>query len=125
LNAMIDLKDYTFKTTAVIGKNNQEEYFTKFGIIPQLKNIYGVKKETPIYELEMKISSDQSEPNWDVQEYWGYYRYEDEKFTIIMPSMVMFNVCFPYGYKYEEEVGHGKAYRMEIIKTELLDGEKS
>lgn len=121
---MTDLKDYTFKTTAVVGRNNQVEYFTKFGIVPQLKNMYGVKKETPIYELEMRISSDQSEPNLEVHEYWGYYRYEDEKFTIIMPSMVMFNVCFPYGYKHEEEVGHGKAYRLEIVKSELLDSEK-
>lgn len=72
---MTDLKNYTFKTTAVVGRNNQGEYFTKFGIVPQLKNMYGVKKETPIYELEMRISSDQSEPNLEVQEYWGYYPY--------------------------------------------------
>ena len=102
------------------GTLDERGYYDNFGIVPQLRNIYGVKKEIPIYKIVFSVSDNQSGPNWNLQEYWGWFSFSNNKFIIIQPNFRLFNVCFPYGYKHEEEVNHGKAYRLEIKRVEKI-----
>ena len=40
--------------------------------------------------------------------YWAMYKKEDDKLHMIYPNKNLFNMCFPYGPKDEEERGRGK-----------------
>ncbi len=43
----------------------------------------------------------------EVSPYWAWWDNEDQSFCMIFPSQVQVRMCFPYGYKIEEELGRG------------------
>ena len=45
---------------------------------------------------------------------WGWWDNKDEKFTMVWPSRVQLEVCFPYGYKIEEKRGKGHFLRVYV-----------
>lgn len=104
----------TFKTTAVLSG----DHYQHFGIHPITANLYGNRVDE-IVNLTMVISNDQTVPVHDtsmVADYWGYYDYDDKRFSLIYPKHFLLNMCFPNGIKACEDAGQGKAYRLEIKK---------
>ena len=96
-------------------KSKYGNYYTHFGIDKKFVNIWGNKLED-ILEVKMCISENQSLPNINEQEYWGWYDFERKEFTIIYSNYKQFSVCFPYGIKVEEDSNKGKAYRLKIVE---------
>lgn len=47
-------------------------------------------------------------------QYWGWLDKGKTKPCMIWPSEAQFSMCFPYGYKLEEERGAGKVVRLKI-----------
>lgn len=72
-------------------------------------------KSEDVLEVKMCISENQSAPDWNAQEYWGWYDFELKEFSLIFPNYKLLFVCFPYGIKSAEDCGKGKAYRLEIV----------
>lgn len=105
----------SFTTTATIGKSaTRGNYFHDFGIRPMFASIYG-RKPDDIVNVKCTISEDQTEHT--APDYWGWYNLIENKWEtggLIQPSFLQFQMCFPYGYKAEEERGKGKAYRLDI-----------
>ena len=113
----------SFKTTATIGaRTNGQKYFHDFGIHPNFCSIYGAKPEDIIH-VECSIHKNQKiDSGVPKLDYWGWFDLEEFKWStggLMQPSHAQFSMCFPYGYKAEEERGRGKAYRLMIkqIKT--------
>ena len=101
-----------FTVTCV--KSDYGDFFTDFGIHKDHAHIWGVKGED-VLEVKMRVSENQSPPDWNAQEYWGWYDFELKEFSLIFPNYKLLFVCFPYGIKSAEDCGKGKAYRLEII----------
>ena len=104
-----------FKITATLNKNGK--FYEHFGIHNVLASLYGNKPED-IVKLEMHISEDQTIPPSDQSmnpDYWGWYDFEEQKFTMIYAKRFLLEMCFPYGIKAEEEKNRGKSYRLLII----------
>lgn len=105
----------SFTTTAAISLTlDKKEYFRHFGIRPSIASMYGDKPED-IVNVKCTISEDQTEHT--APDYWGWYDLNEKRWSIgslIQPSFIQFKMCFPYGYKAEEERGYGKAYRLDI-----------
>lgn len=95
-------------------KCEYSNYYIHFGINKKVASIYGNKSED-ILEVKMCISENQSPPNKNEQEYWGWYDFEKKEFTMIYPNYLLLFICFPYGIDIEERNNRGKAYRLEII----------
>lgn len=91
-----------------------------FGVHHKFASLYGVDKKD-IVEIELDIHEDQI-PDCDntgkvnEADYWGWFDNEQQKFTLIWPKYFLLNMCFTYGIKAAEEVNHGKAYRLKIVK---------
>jgi len=103
-----------FNTTATFNG----KYYDNFGIHPTLASMWG-KKSEDVINLKFKISQDQTLPIKDndmVVDYWGFYDFKKEDFTMIYPKRFLLQMCFAYGISAAEESGEGKAYRIEIIK---------
>lgn len=103
----------TYYTTAVKG----EKSFEHFGIHPSTCSLYG-KKPEDIVDVEIKISSNQTkpQPNQKTQkaDYWGWWKENDQRFSLIYSQFFLLDMCFVSGTKAAEEVGHGKAYRIVV-----------
>ena len=111
------IKNKIFKITATLNKNGK--FLEHFGIHPNLVSLYG-KKVEDIINVEFKISENQEIPKNDNSlnpDYWGWYDYNDNKFDLIYAKYFLFDMCFHYGIKAEEDVGRGKAYRLEILEN--------
>lgn len=105
----------TYKFNAVYNKKG--DFYEHFGIHPTLVNLYGVKPED-IVEVEMKKSEDQSVQVFDKSmnsDYWGWFDFDRQEFSMIYAKYFLLNMCFPYGIKPCEEQNQGKAYRLEIV----------
>lgn len=100
--------------TATCTKADYGDFFTDFGIHKDHAHIWGAKSED-VLEVKMCISENQSPPDWNAQEYWGWYDFELKEFSLIFPNYKLLFVCFPYGIKSAEDCGKGKAYRLKII----------
>lgn len=104
---------------AVIHYNkNNEIYFSSIGLIPEFADFYGVKDIDKIYKVKFEVSEDQSEPDWNALDYWGWLNFDDNKFTMIWANYKLFHCCFTYGVKSEEQSGKGKSYRLKLISYE-------
>jgi len=94
------------------------KHYEHFGIIKELVNIYGHKAED-VCDVELKISSDQRLPvpnDGDMNhDYWGWFDFERQEFSMIYPKRFLLNMCFAYGIEASEEAKQGKAYRLEQI----------
>lgn len=101
-------------TTAVLNGN----HYHHFGINRNFASIYGDKSED-VEDVKLKISDDQSLPkkndNSMDTDYWGWYDYERQDFTMIYPKRFLLDICFAYGIKASEDHNQGKSYRLKII----------
>ena len=108
-----------YEVTAV----HNGDHYHHFGIHPKTATLYGDNPED-IETIVFRIHKDQSIPETHKQEadYWGWYEYRDERFTImIYPQRFLLNMCFPAGIEGSEEAHHGKAYRLEIVEAKHLN----
>lgn len=110
----------SFTTTAVKGKTQDGKgYFHFFGIRDVSCSLYGAKPED-IIQVKCMVSKDQTEQK--PPDYWGWYNLEKERWEtggLLQPSLTQFKMCFPYGYKVEEEHGKGKAFRLDIKEIKI------
>jgi hypothetical protein len=105
----------TYKYNAVFNG----KHYDHFGIHPKLGSLYGDKPED-IVEVELKICDDQNIPISSdnknmIFDYWGWFDYDKQSFTMIYPKRFLLEMCFPYGIKASEDKNQGKAYRLEIV----------
>ena len=56
-------------------------------------------------------------------DYWGWKDFERKNYSMIYPSRVQAEICFPYGYKVEEEKGKGKLMNLVIEEIEEVKEE--
>lgn len=92
------------------------KYYEHFGIRKEIANMYG-HKANEVSDVEMKISVDQKLPvsnDGDMDsDYWGWFDFERQEFTMIYAKRFLLNMCFAYGIEAAEQVKQGKAYRLE------------
>jgi hypothetical protein len=110
----------TFTITASLCE--RRDCFKHFGINVRFLDIYGVKKET-LRKITLKIHEDQSKDNDlfknnDIEDYWGYFSFEENKFIFIYQKYFLLNMCFPCGIEPMEDKQYGKAYRLEIVNVD-------
>jgi hypothetical protein len=101
-------------TTAVFEKN----IFRHFGIHPKTANLYG-DDPSSIVNVELSVAEDQSaassKENQEAEpDYWGWYDFQQKRFSMIYAKYFLLNMCFPAGIKPAEEAGQGKAYRLNV-----------
>lgn len=112
----IVLGETTIKSTATLAKN--KDCYEHFGIHEKTANIYGNKPED-IVELEMVISKNQTRPvhktgSFEEADYWAWLEEGKTDYYSIYPQYFLLNMCFPNGIKVCEDIGQGKAMRVEI-----------
>ncbi len=71
-------------------------------------------KESDFHNVSIEISPNQEKTPYikGILDYWGFYDYEKEKFTIIQPSYTMLEMCYANGFNFEK----GNVYRLIITK---------
>lgn len=92
--------------------------FEHFGIHPKTASLYG-RQAAEIIEVEVSISDNQEKPKsgkMEAADYWGWWDYKRNEFSLIWPQYFLLNMCFPYGMVPQEERGDGKAYRVNVIE---------
>jgi hypothetical protein len=109
-----EIKDKTFETTAVLHTSpKNEQYYHHFGITEVSASLYGDKQED-IVNLSLHISDDQT-INPKATEYWGFYDYAYERFSLIYPAWCLLDICFPGGIKGAEYYHHsGFAAKLDV-----------
>jgi len=55
--------------------------------------------------------------------YWGWWDAEKEHFTMIWPSRVQVEICFPYGSAAEERRGRGKLVQLKVEEIQELSND--
>lgn len=87
-------------------------YYTNiFSTIKSVKMC--IAEPAPIFKIDV-IETKEIDEN----SYYGWLEFEDSNISYIYPHLTLFSVCFPYGYKAEEERGIGKLIRVKIIELE-------
>jgi hypothetical protein len=93
------------------------KYYEHFGIRKEIAYMYG-HKENEVSDVEMRVSADQRLPvsnDGDMNsDYWGWFDFERQEFTIIYAKRFLLNMCFTYGIEASEQAKQGKAYRLEV-----------
>ena len=105
-----------FSMTAILKKGK----YRNFGILPHTASLYG-HKASEILTLEFKISADQTKPVDKTVEddFWVWFDFSDGKFKFLYPQWLLLDICFPCGIAGSENVGHGKALRVELLNQEM------
>ena len=84
----------TFTTTATICK---DDIFCNFGVTPKLKNVFGVKKDEPIYEVEFEIMEESAvRPKGHTNDFIYYAFCDNGKYSMIQTTAEMFAMQFPW-----------------------------
>lgn len=120
LNVLVKMTDltseYTFEHTAILDTKG----YNDFGINSKSARMYG-KKPSDIVTLKLKVSENQVRPKYNDHtinaDYWGWFDFEDNEFTMIYPQLVLLHICFAYGLDASEKSNRGKAYRLEIVES--------
>jgi hypothetical protein len=101
-------------TTAVLSNRG---YYENIGITEKSAILYGCDA-SQIEHITFEVSEDQSEakPESITMEYWGWFDNRVQDWTLIFPTYYQLCVCFPYELSELEEYGHGKAYRLNLVK---------
>jgi hypothetical protein len=99
-------------TTAVLSNRG---YYENIGITEKSAFLYGCDV-SQIEHIVFEISEDQSEAKPETHEYWGWFDNKKQDWTFIFPNYWQLYMCFPYGLPKHEEVGDGKAYRLNLVK---------
>lgn len=93
------------------------EIFNHFGIHPSTTQLYGDRVED-ILDVELTLGLDQERPLpnsecWE-PDYWGWFDYNKNEFTMVYAQYFLLNMCFPSGIKIAEQCGRGEAYRLNV-----------
>ena len=104
-------------------KEDKTEYFAH--IFFNLKQTEFCAGKNDIYQIKMIIHENQKDlhnPN-SINEinYIGWIISGNNFASMIYPSYDQFSCCFSYGYEILEKRGDGKAYRLKIIESKLLE----
>lgn len=95
-------------------------HYHHFGIHIQTCALYG-NKESEIVQLTLSIASNHVHPELNEKDlspdYWGWFDFSQNRFTMIYPKFFLLNMCFPSGIQSSEDAGQGKAYRLTILET--------
>lgn len=93
-----------------------------FGVNQKFLSIYGITDKTSLRKVYFKVSDDQDDffREENTSDYFGWFDYKDNKFTIIFQNIKVFACSFPYTLKDADDTMQGKVFRLEIIKTEKL-----
>lgn len=102
----------TIHTTGVLSNRG---YYENIGITENGASLYGCDV-SQIEHITFEVSEDQSEAKPKNQEYWGWFDSRFQDWTLIFPTYYQLCVCFPYELSELEEYGHGKAYRLNLVK---------
>jgi hypothetical protein len=102
-------------------QNEDGTFFTRIGLEPTHAKMFGVKDTDEIYRLTFDIHEDQSEPDWNAIDYWGWLDFNDMEYKMIFPNYKLFHACFPYGVKASEASGRGKSYRLKLVSADLIE----
>ena len=102
-------------------QNEDGTFFTGIGLDINHEKMFGVKDTDETYRLTFDINEDQSEPDWNAIEYWGWLDFSDMEYKMIFPNYKLFHVCFPYGVKASEASGRGKSYRLKLVSADLIE----
>jgi len=94
--------------------NRSGFFYDDISLTSETTRSYNYKKSI-LKVLVRKAEDDES------TEYNGWWDFKENKFTMVHHSKVI-NICFPYGYKAEEEAGHGKLYK--VIIEDIIELEK-
>ncbi len=81
-------------------------YYAHFGSLNYVK-LHGLSE--PI--VRVSLIEDEN------GEYYGWIPTGKDTPTMIWKSEVVFSICFPYGYKTEEQRGKGKAIRLLVSEN--------
>lgn len=95
-----------------------ERCFEHFDIRPITASLYG-RSADEIVDVKLAVSSNQDRPtsndgNMDV-DYWGWFDYEKNDFTLIYAKRFLLDMCFAYGINGAEGANKGMAYRLEVV----------
>jgi hypothetical protein len=106
--------EYTFEETAILG----DKGYNDFGINSMSARMYG-HKPSDIVNLKLRVSENQVRPQYNEHtieaDYWGWFDFEENQFTMIYPQLVILHMCFAYGIKAQENRNRGRAYRLEVV----------
>lgn len=73
----------------------KEGFFDMFGVTDKLRNIYGVKKDEPIYEVEFEVVEENPEyPKEIKQEYLAWHN--EGEYSLVQPNATCFAIQFPF-----------------------------
>ncbi len=104
------------KITAVLNGDT----FEHFGINKVTATMYGNQPDD-IITVELTVAEDQTippqpqnDPNIKDNDYWAWWEFEENNYTLVWHKRFLLNMCFPYGIQLTEEKNKGKAYRVNV-----------
>lgn len=107
-----------FTTTAILESNGE---YNHFGANPMTVGLMGHKPEE-IVTITLEIAKDQTVPPPPQKstnhraDYWGFYSYRSNVFSMIYKARFLLDICFPHGIAGSEEAKEGKAFRLNVVK---------
>ena len=92
----------------------EKEYFSDIYDVPEVVEMALCENEL-IYKLEIREAF-LSEST----KYYGWFDFEKKTISMIYPDKMLFNMCFPYGYKAEETHNEGKMIKVIVEELEEI-----
>lgn len=68
-------------------ENDIGTFYNRIGLEPNHTKMFGVKDTDEIYRLTFDIHDDQSEPDWNAIEYWGWLDFSDMEYKVNYPPI--------------------------------------
>lgn len=90
--------------------HDDEGLYTNLGARPWVE-LHGLR--LPIVLVDVRLVADDD----PAATHWGWLETGADGPTMIWPSHAQFSVCFPYGYRAEEEAGKGRAVRLAVTRV--------
>jgi hypothetical protein len=76
----------------------------------------GAKKKDVVVVAVRQISKKESSP------YWAWWNSKEKRFSIVQPTKVQLEICFPYGPEAEEKMGKGKRINVKVSECKVKRG---
>lgn len=70
-------------------------------------------KDHPIVEVRVELDPEGA--------YYGWLKTGEDRPTMIWPTKIQFEMCFPYGPEASEKAGNGKTVRLSITQAEPVE----
>lgn len=107
----------TFIETATLRKG--DGVFYDFGVTPNIRSLFGVKEDDPIYKVEFEVVEEKAVPQEGHTNDHIYYAYYNKgEYSLIQPTAEMFAMQFPWDvWKHQ-----GKSKGTDILGNKLYFG---